>query len=155
MKKGFALLETLIVISFLSISLLMLYKTFMGMINNSEKNILYDNAANIYKAHYLKEYLALNNLNDLLSTSDIKEISCADFNFASCNSLINEMKINKIYLTKYDLKNYNDKNYPSYFNNYIATLSNKDNLKYRLILEFKENDAYSYASISLGGEDYE
>jgi len=58
-------------------------------------------------------------------------------------------------LKEYDLKNYNKDNYPSYFNNYIDTLSNKENLKYRLILEFKDRDIYSYASITLGGKDYE
>ncbi len=155
MKKGFALLETLIVISFLSVSLLMLYKTFAGMVNNSAKNILYDDATNIYKAFYLKEYLSLNNLSDLLNTDDIKEISCTDFTIASCNSLTKEMNINKIYVTKYDLKNYQTENYPSYFNNYIATLSNKDNFKYRFIIELKEEDTYSYASLPIGGEDDE
>ena len=65
------------------------------------------------------------------------------------------MNVNKLYLTKYDLKNYDKNSYPSYFNNYIDTLSNKENLKYRLILEFKDSDIYSYASITLGGKDYE
>jgi len=42
MKKGFALLETLIVITFLVVSLLLLYGTFSNMLSNSKKNILYD-----------------------------------------------------------------------------------------------------------------
>lgn len=155
MKKGFALLETLIVITFLCVSLLMLYSTFTGMINNSKKNILYDDASNIYKAYYLKEYLSIYDLDKLLDDSFIKEISCNDFSFASCNSLLNNMNINKLYLTKYDLKGYDKNNYPSYFNNYLDSLSNKENLKYRLILEFKDKDIYSYSSITLGGRNYE
>ncbi len=155
MKKGFALLETLIVITFLCVSLLMLYSTFTGMVNNSKKNILYDDASNIYKAYYLKEYLNIYGLNDLLDNTSIKEITCDDFSFVSCNNLLKEMNVNKLYLTKYDLKNYDKNSYPSYFNNYIDTLSNKENLKYRLILEFKDSDIYSYASITLGGKDYE
>ena len=51
MKKGFALLETLIVITFLMVSLLLLYGTFSNMLSNSKKNILYDNASN--KRDYL------------------------------------------------------------------------------------------------------
>lgn len=155
MKKGFALLETIIVITFLSVSLLMLYGTFRGMISNSEKNILYDDAANIYKVYYLKEYLNLHNLQNLITDENVQEITCNDFSFSSCPDLIKEMHINKIYLTKYDLKEYKKDNYPSYFNNYISTLSNKENLKYRLIVEFKDKETFSYSSISLGGESYE
>jgi len=155
MKKGFALLETLIVITFLCVSLLMLYSTFTNMVNNTKKNILYDDASNIYKAYYLKEYLTINDLDNVFDNSDIKEITCEDFNFISCQNLLKEMNINKLYVTKYDLKNYNKDNYPSYFNNYIDTLSNKDNLKYRLILEFVNNDIYSYSSIAIGGDVHE
>ena len=39
MKKGFALLETIIVITFVTVSLLLLYGTFTSMIDNREKNI--------------------------------------------------------------------------------------------------------------------
>jgi len=155
MKKGFALLETLIVITFLCVSLLMLYSTFTNMVNNTKKNILFDDASNIYKAYYLKEYLTINDLDNVFDNSDIKEITCEDFNFISCQNLLKEMNINKLYVTKYDLKNYNKDNYPSYFNNYIDTLSNKDNLKYRLILEFVNNDIYSYSSIAIGGDVHE
>ena len=55
MKKGFALLETIIVITFVTVSLLLLYGTFTSMIDNREKNIQYDDAANIYKMYYLKD----------------------------------------------------------------------------------------------------
>ena len=155
MKKGFALLETIIVITFLSVSMLMLYGTFNNMINNSKKNILYDDASNIYKVHFLKEYLSLNNLNNLLDNSDIKTISCDNFEIESCSKLINEFDINKIYLSKYDLKEYKEDDYTSNFNNYMNTLSNKDNFKYRLIIEFNNDKTYSYASIGLSGEDNE
>ena len=53
MKKGFALLETLIVITFLSVSLLLLYNTFVNMVNNSKKNILYDDISNIKRFKFL------------------------------------------------------------------------------------------------------
>ncbi|MBE6154014.1 MAG: prepilin-type N-terminal cleavage/methylation domain-containing protein [Firmicutes bacterium] len=155
MKRGFALLETIIVITFLSVSMLMLYGTFNNMINNSKKNILYDDASNIYKVHFVKEYLSLNNLNNLLDNSDIKTISCDNFGFESCNKIIDEFNINKIYLSKYDLKEYKEDNYTSNFNNYMNTLSNKDNFKYRFIVEFNNNNTYSYASIGLNGEDHE
>ena len=39
MKRGFALLETIIVITFVTVSLLLLYGTFTSLIENKEKNI--------------------------------------------------------------------------------------------------------------------
>ncbi len=148
MKKGFALLETIIVITFLSVSLLLLYGTFSNMVSNSKKNILYDDAANIYKAYYLKEYLKL----DGYKTDSVKELSCIDFNLDGCKTLFDEFDISKIYIALYDLKKYDDNLYSSYFNNYVNSLSNMGEYKYRLIVEFKDN---SYASLGLMGEDYE
>lgn len=155
MKKGFALLETIIVISFLAVSLLLLYGTFTNMMNNSKRNILYDDASNIYKVYYLKEYLLLNNLTALLNNEDVKVISCANFSFTSCNTLINELDINKMYISKYDLKEYNEELYSSNFNNYMDSLSNAEDNEYRLIIEFNNSDTYSYASIGLNGDAYE
>ena len=152
MKKGFALLETIIVITFLCVSLLLLYGTFSNMMNNSKKNILYDDVSNIYKAFYIKEYLKLNNLEELLDNKDIKEINCNNFEFNSCKSLLEELDVNNIYITKYDLKKYDEKKYSSNFNNYIDVLSNKDNYQYRFIVEFNNNDTFSYASVGLNGE---
>lgn len=149
MKKGFALLETIIVITFLSVSLLILYGTFSNMVSNSKRNILYDDAANIYETYYLKEYLSLNHLSRLLDNSDIKEISCNDFSFASCKTLLEKLDINKMYITKYDLTDYRKENYSSSFNNYLDTLKRTEDYKYRLILEFNGEDNNKYASIGI------
>ncbi len=153
MKKGFALLETIIVITFLSVALLLLYNSFINMLNNSKKNILYDDVSKIYETYYLKEYLSLNNLDSLLDNSNIKEINCLDFNISSCNTLISELDINKIYITKYNLKDFNTNS--SSLTNYLKALSNKDDYKYRLVIEYNSEPNYSYASIGLNGEDYE
>ena len=95
MKRGFVLLETLIVISLVSIALVSLYGTFNSVITNNKKNVLYDDVANIYKVYYLKEYL---DFNSLLDNQDIKIVSCSNFKNSSCNSLVNEFKINKAYM---------------------------------------------------------
>lgn len=155
MKKGFALLETIIVITFLSVSLLLLYGTFSNMMNNSKKNILYDDAVNIYKAYYLKEYLNLNGLNDKLSSTNITILNCANFSFASCENILKTFNINQIYITKYDLKEYDEESFDSTFNNYLKTLSNKENYEYRFIIELNQDDTYAYASIGLNGEENE
>lgn len=155
MKRGFALLETIIVITFLAVSLLMLYGTFTNMFSNSKKNIYYDDASNIYKAYYVKEYLLLNNLESLLDNSDIKVINCSDLLFDSCNILIEELDIKTIYVAKYNLNKYNESLYSSNFNNYMNTLSNKGEYKYRLIIEFINEETYAYASIGFNGDENE
>ena len=150
MKKGFALLETIVVITFVSVSLLLLYGPFSNMINNSKKNILYDDVSNIYKTYYVKEYLNLDEFNT--NINDIKEIDCNLFNLDGCNTLKTEFNINKMYIALYDLKTYDNSLYSSNFNNYITSLSNKGNYKYRFIIEFNNNDTYSYSSLGLSGD---
>ena len=149
MKKGFALLETLIVITFLMVSLLLLYGTFSNMLSNSKKNILYDNASNIYKAYYVKEYLSLGALQNI-ETNDIKEITCNEINISGCDTLLNELEITKLYIANINLKDYDKEKYTSNLNNYLDTLSNKSNNKYRLILEFNNEDILAFASIEIG-----
>ena len=149
MKKGFALLETIIVITFVTVSLLLLYGTFTSMIDNREKNIQYDDAANIYKIYYLKEYLLLNGMNDYLNVSGIRKISCDDFLVASCHTLWDKFHLEHIYLVPYRLRDYNEDDYASSFNNYLAALSNREDYDYRLVGEFFYENQYSYASIGV------
>lgn len=149
MKKGFALLETIIVITFVTVSLLLLYGTFTSMLLNREKNIEYDDAANIYKMYYLKEYLLLNGMNDYLNISDIREISCDDFLVTSCHTLWDKFHLEHVYLVPYRIHDYNENNYASSFNNYLDALSNNEDYDYRLVGEFFYEDEYSYASIGV------
>ena len=149
MKKGFALLETIIVITFVTVSLLLLYGTFTSMIDNREKNIQYDDAANIYKMYYLKEYLLLNGMNDYMNASDIRKISCDDFLVTSCHTLWDKFHLEHVYLVPYRLRDYNENNYASSFNNYLDALSNNEDYDYRLVGEFFYEDEYSYASIGV------
>lgn len=152
MKKGFALLETIVVITFLSVSMLMLYNTFRGMNENSKNNLLYDDASNIYKTYFLKEYLKIDDLK-YLNIKDINEITCDNINISSCSNIIKKMNINKMYIVKYDLKDFHNE-FMSNLNNYLSSLSNKDNYKYRFVVEFIEDDNYHYSSLGFG-DDYE
>ncbi len=155
MKKGFALLETIIVITFLAVSLLLLYKTFAGIVTDTKQNILYDDITNIYKAYYTKEYLSKYGLLDKISDSKIEEITCNDFNDSGCDKLIKTFNISKMYITKSDLKEYDASKYSSSFNNYLSTLSNNIKETNRLVLEFEDDNVINYASIGINGDTYE
>ena len=146
MKRGFALLETIIVITFVTVSLLLLYGTFTSLIEKKEENILYDDASNIYHMHYLKEYLSLYKLSDV-NTNRVLELTCDDFEVESCPSLFEQISLKHLYLVKYGLKDYN--NGSSTFNRYLQTLSNNDDYNYWLVGEFFFEDAYHYASIGV------
>ena len=148
MKRGFALLETIIVITFVTVSLLLLYGTFTSLIDSKEKNILYDDASNIYQMYYLKEYLELNGLNDL-NTNEIREISCDDFSISSCSLLFQEFSLEHLYLVSYGLRDYDEERFSSTFNQYYQSLSNNDAYDYLLVGEFKIEDTYHYASIGV------
>ena len=148
MKRGFALLETIIVITFVTVSLLLLYGTFTSLIDSKEKNILYDDASNIYQMYYLKEYLELNGLNDL-NTNEIREISCDDFSISSCSTLFQEFSLEHLYLVRYGLRDYDEERFSSTFNQYYQSLSNNDAYDYLLVGEFKIEDTYHYASIGV------
>lgn len=149
MKRGFTLLETIVAITFLAVSLLMLYGNFSNMINNSRNNVYFDNVSDIYKVYYLKEYLDVFGLYDLEISSDIKKISCNDFKAQDCDKLVNSLKIKNLYVAKYDLKHTDISGYSKRFNDYVNTLSNKGDFKYRFIVEFQNT---SYASMGLGGD---
>lgn len=149
MKRGFALLETIIVITFVTVSLLLLYGTFTSLIDKKEKNILYDDVSNIYRMYYLKEYLELNGLNHYFNIDGIRDLSCDDFSVSNCSVLFQEFSLEHLYLIKYGFKDYDQDNFTSSFNQYYQSLSNNDGYDYLLIGEFKIEDTYHYASIGV------
>ncbi len=148
MKRGFALLETIVVITFVTVSLLLLYGTFTNLVDNKRKTVLYDDMANIYKIYYLKEYLELNGLKTM-ETSDILKLSCDNFNLDSCSLIYDEFSIANLYLVKGNLQDYEENNYFSNFNKYLDSLSYNDKYKYWLIGEFWVEGQYYYASIGV------
>ena len=151
MRRGFALLETIIVITFVTVSLLLLYGTFTSLIAKKEKNILYDDASNIYQMYYLKEYLELNGLNDL-NTDSIIELSCDNFSSSGCSLLFQEFSLEHLYLISYGLKDYDEEKFSSTFSQYYQSLSNNDAYDYLFVGEFKIEDDYHYASIGVTRE---
>ncbi len=153
MKRGFALLETIIVITFVAISLLLLYGTFTSLINTKEENIRYDDVASIYEMYYLKEYLLLNGLEDYMLDEDIILLSCSDFAFTSCSSFLSTLSLENLYLVRYGVKEISEDTYAYSLSNYLRTLSNNDNYDYLLVGEFLEDGTYYYASIGVMSDE--
>lgn len=146
MKRGFALLETIIVITFVTVSLMLLYGTFTSLIEKKEENILYDDVSNIYYMYYLKEYLSLYGLEEV-NTKKHVELTCDDFSISTCSSFMEQMSLEHLYLVSYGLKDYDGMS--TSLRRYLSSLSNKEDYDYWLVGEFYVEDAYHYASIGV------
>lgn len=102
-KKGFVLIETIIVMSILLIGMILLYSNYNKMILNSGKINYYDNVEDIYTAYYISKYLEdLINLNNYDNHLDISTIDN--------NQLLENLNVVKIYyFSKKEFKNIFDK----------------------------------------------
>lgn len=59
-KNGFVFIETIIVVVFLSASLLMLYNSFTSSILKEKDRLYYDDTAYIYRTNFIRKYLENN-----------------------------------------------------------------------------------------------
>lgn len=88
-KKGFVLIETIIVMSVLLIGMIILYSNYNKMIINSSKVNYYDNVEDMYTAYYAYKYV--NDLETWNNDSDYKVIKTGDLgeNFKKIFSNLN------------------------------------------------------------------
>lgn len=175
-KNGFVFVETLIVLTILSLGLISLYTMFYKVFNNEKRRTKYDTTESIYSAFYLKKVLLENNLsrcyfdfeaNTFSANNYYKIISLDSYDDGDmyCN-LINDdnrdylanlkttTNIKNIYLTKYNVNDLKSSNSLNTFNaslkEYIKTLYSKNdnsfNNAFRLIFEFND---HTYTSSTL------
>ncbi len=65
-KKGFVFVETIIVISVLMTVLLMLYSSFISILNQERRNTTFDDVAYIYRTYYIEDFLVSLNLDQYI-----------------------------------------------------------------------------------------
>ena len=174
MKKGFMLLETLVVSMFVMGVLIFLYVQYNTISTNYEKNLAYNNTNDMYALNTIRAYLLQENLNKLkleLFNAESNYIviykdSCVDVNIENkeyCEQLFNKLNVKTLLLTKENLKNLineldNDianktlaKELNHNFVNYIKTIRYDGEVQnHRLIAEFTNG---SYASLKLLADD--
>ena len=176
-KKGFILVETLIVGVFIMGIFSLLYTNFFPLIGEYERYKAYDTVESTYIAHWAR-MIALKGLTDSSYTTakntgylDITDCSLYTNSdgIASCSAFINMNNVSKIYLTPYstvDFKNFvkDNKDFSRSFREYISYLPtySKNNNKtpdsgyYRVIVEYVSNDVYRYGNIEvyIGNSNY-
>ncbi len=155
-KKGFALVESIFMIVFLSVALLLVYKAFASSFQDERRRIKYDNTTSIYELYFIKQYFEENGILDYLTTATLTdgylEINCSTItsnNSEYCDFLtsFDSFDVNKIYITKYDMDGVAYDNLDPTTIDYFKTLSGTDTISYRIIVWFNNDQ---YASMKLG-----
>lgn len=93
-KKGFVLIETIIVMSVLLIGMTLLYSNYNKIIINSGKISYYDNVEDIYTAYYAYKYS--NNFNNV-NNNDMQTINVSMMDNSNVKNLFNNLNIVKVY----------------------------------------------------------
>ena len=94
-KKGFVLIETIIVMSVLLIGMIILYSNYNKMIINSSKVNYYDNVDDMYTAYYAYKYV--NDLATWNSDNDYKVIKIDDSLGENFKNIFRNLSIETIY----------------------------------------------------------
>ena len=177
-NKGFLMVETVVVSTFVMFVLIILYIQFSSLLINYKKSYTYNTVSNIYNLSAIKDYLIENqgedgsSLNAQLSETTPyiviysngncnKDIALSNIDF--CNEVAKAGDFETIIYTNSDvtklkdiIKNTDDAIFTQGFKNFITKINNIDN-KNRLIAKFVDNHSetddkthYTYATITYG-----
>ena len=114
-KKGFIFVETMIVITILSVALIMLYRGFSTGISHEQRRIEQDHTLYIYRTHYIADFLrsndALTAFKLIFDSETSNQITC-DFPFPIagntelCEYILSPtsvLEVNAVYLLNEDV----------------------------------------------------
>lgn len=163
-NKGFVLLETLIVATFVLGTLIFLYIQFSNVKRNYEISFRYNTVPNLYNLKTLTNYLNNNGYNEIYDNYLGEEngyldiTSCVVAGGGSlCDTILQNMNVKKaIFIGNdiTDLQNYlkkssYDKNlFDQEFRSFILSMETKSiNTKNRIVVEFNDN---TFATVSIG-----
>ena len=169
-KKGFILVETLIVGVFIMGIFSLLYTNFVPLVGEYERYKDYDTVESTYIAHWAR-MIALKGLTDssyvtAKNTGYVDISDCSLYTnsnaITDCSAYVNMNNVSKIYLTPYSTVNFknfvkDNNSFSRSFREYISYLptysknSNKtpDSGYYRVIVEYISDNTYKYGNIEL------
>lgn len=128
-KKGFILVETIMVVVILITTLTLIYSSFSKLISYEKRRVMFDDTSYIYRTYYLEDFLVSLNMEQYIKkylveeNNKIIEFTCSDISLYNavdqegninqeelnkrtfCEQLINtgNMNVKKIYITKYNV----------------------------------------------------
>lgn len=143
-KKGFVLIETLIVSSVVILSLIALYSTYSIFINKTKKDKYYDNINDLYVTYFLRE-----NINVDEDIVYINADTCINYMYSECTELFQKLNISNVIITNNANAILTDKSHG--FNNslkeYIRYTSIKPNER-KIIVEFNKFSQNFYTNLN-------
>lgn len=151
--KGFMLVETLIVTSFVAGVLIFLFIQFSTLEQKYESTYKYNTVEDLYSLKNIKKYLEsdttfINSLSILTDSSYLELTDCSLLTDKQyCTKLFELENIDNIYivLNDFDKKMFDNKN--SEFKEFISKVSKNGNEKYRIIAKFNNS---TYATVRIG-----
>ena len=156
-NKGFALVETLIVATFVMGILTLILTNFLPMIGTYEKRERYDDIDSVYNTYLIKKMLEnseTKNLNSSLKNgidgrnSKVNPINCSIYNNTDfldyCQNLFQNMGVSSAIVTSYNIQGLKS-DFPSNaskdLRDYVSSLpnfvKNPNNYTYRIIIKYK------------------
>lgn len=114
MKKGFVLMETIIVVSVLCIAMVLLYGAYSNIKSITMARSLYDNTEYIYKTAVVRDYLKEGDL----SLDDYDRLCQDGINGNGCSSdeVLEFLRVKAIYIMDWNFDNSLYKNVESEYN---------------------------------------
>lgn len=168
-KRGFVLMETIVVITVLCVVLVVLYGAYSKVIVDVKKRSLYDNTEYIYKTNLVRNYLEERLTESAYNSStyyiycrnSISSKKCYDKTISGNyeNDLFSMLKVEAIYITLWNVRDISEIDLTSFeatTQNYIKSLDPTDEHAFRIIVmyESENNDTdraiYEYASLRFG-----
>lgn len=151
-KKGFIMVETIIVSSVVLAALVFIYIQFTTVSNNYYRSFKYNSVDDLYKVNNIKTFIVNSNYNVALALTDddyidITSCSADDFTeYPYCKTLFDALDIQTVIITKENISGIDFSNLSLGMNNFIKTIKDNGN-GYRIIVEFED----SYATLKVGG----
>ncbi len=155
-KKGFFLVETLVVISIVAIVLTLFYRQITNLYFSYEQGFNYDTVQAVHAANNIRIFLEEEGIEEIFTAmGDDTYIDITNYNFSNSDfysTLKEKSDIKDIYFTYYDISDLVEMAYDEYFDaaliRYLKTIEVFDltNPGYRLIITLNDG---SYTNIEL------
>ncbi len=144
MKKGFVFVETLVVLSVVTVSIVSLYGVYLKISTDIEKREYYDNVSDLYKTNIVRNLININKVNEFI---EINKNNCESFMDSKCTNILESLNIDNVYITDKKVSLIlEDKNIDNTLKEYLKTINTSSNTLY-IIINYKNNGHNYYASL--------
>lgn len=150
MKKGFIFIETLVVLTVLSISVVSLYEMYIKVSSDIKEKKYYDNIGDLYKTDVIRK---ITNKETLPKEEIIKinKTTCTSYMNNNCNNILNTLEVEEVIILNTNINSliYSENaNIKNSLKEYLKTI-NKDEQRRYIIVNYKYNNKNYYASLNI------